>query len=98
MAPIGDKSVHRSIYVGNLPFSCTEQDLRALFAQHGEVHSIKLVADRDTGRLRGFGFVEMDAPAADAAIDALNGHELQGRVLRINRARKRTGFRVRRPF
>ncbi|QIT55108.1 RNA-binding protein [Aquisalimonas sp. 2447] len=90
--------MHRTIYVGNLPFSCTDDDVRALFGDHGEVYSVKLITDRDSGRPRGFGFVEMDADAASAAIAALNGLELQGRSLRINLARQRTGHRVRRPF
>ncbi len=90
--------MHRTIYVGNLPFTCSEDDVRALFGGHGEVYSVKLITDRDTGRPRGFGFVEMDADAASQAIAALNGQELQGRSLRINLARQRTGHRVRRPF
>ncbi len=79
----------KEIYVGNLPFSASEEDISKLFSQHGTVHSVKLVTDRDTGRPRGFGFVEMDQDEADAAIQALNGTELDGRSLRINEARKR---------
>lgn len=78
-----------TIYVGNLPFSVTEQDLRAVFEAHGEVRSVSLVNDRETGRPRGFGFVEMDEQAAGAAIAAVNGQPLQGRPLRVNPAQQR---------
>jgi RNA recognition motif-containing protein len=77
------------IYVGNLPFSATEQDLRAVFASHGEVLSVSIVADRDTGRPRGFAFVEMADEAAEAAIAAVNGQALDGRPLRVNPAQQR---------
>ena len=77
----------QKLYVGNLPFSVTSDDLQALFSQQGEVHSVNLVTDRDTGRPRGFGFVEMEN--TQAAIDALNGHELEGRALKVNVARER---------
>ena len=90
--------MHKTIYVGNLPFTSTEDEIRHLFEIHGAVRSIKLITDRDTGRPRGFGFVEMDADSAESAIVALQGSELQGRALRINEARQRTGHRVRRPF
>ncbi|SEO42850.1 RNA recognition motif domain-containing protein [Aquisalimonas asiatica] len=90
--------MHKTIYVGNLPFSSTEDDVRSLFEAHGTVRSVKLIADRDSGKPRGFGFVQMDADEAEAAIAALNGYELGGRALRINEARQRTGHRVRRPF
>ncbi|MDE0739551.1 MAG: hypothetical protein OSB83_10085, partial [Planctomycetota bacterium] len=76
----------KRIYVGNLSFSWGEEEVRELFAAHGEVHKVDLINDRATGRPRGFGFVEMDAAAADAAIDALNGEEHGGRALRINEA------------
>ncbi|NJN63961.1 MAG: RNA-binding protein [Acidobacteria bacterium] len=65
----------KSIYVGNLPFSATEDDVREMFAPYGEVAVVKLVMDRETGRPRGFGFVEMDDEAADAAIKALDGQD-----------------------
>jgi len=81
----------KTIYVGNLPFSASEDDVRELFAQHGEVHSVKLITDRETGRPRGFGFVEMDEEAAGAAIEALNETEFGGRTLRVNEARERRG-------
>jgi cold-inducible RNA-binding protein len=76
------------LYVGNLPFSVTEQDLEDLFSQSGQVESTNIVTDRDTGRSRGFAFVEMDSrEAADAAIQALNGYEMDGRSLTVNEAR-----------
>lgn len=75
-----------SLYVGNLPFSITEDDLRALFAGHGPVHDVKLMHDRETGRPRGFGFVEMQDDAANEAMAALNGSIVEGRPLRINHA------------
>ena len=74
------------IYVGNLPFSATEETVRALFAQHGTVESVALPTDRDTGRPRGFGFVEMSTSDAARAIQNLNGKEMGGRLLKINDA------------
>jgi RNA recognition motif-containing protein len=74
------------IYVGNLPFSATEAELRTLFGQHGAVESVSLPTDRETGRPRGFGFIEMSQADASRAIQALNGHELGGRQLRVNEA------------
>ncbi len=74
------------IYVGNLPFSATDTEIRALFAQHGTVESVSLPTDRETGRPRGFGFVEMSQADASRAIQALNGHQLGGRALRVNEA------------
>jgi len=79
----------KSIYVGNLSFNATEDEVRDLFAQYGSVQSVKLISDRETGRPRGFAFVEMDDDAAEAAIGALNGQDLGGRTLRINEARER---------
>ncbi|HWP94389.1 MAG TPA: RNA-binding protein [Gammaproteobacteria bacterium] len=79
-----------SIYVGNLAFSASEDDVRSLFEAHGTVHSVKLINDRDTGRPRGFGFVEMDQAAAEAAIKALNGAMHAGRALRVNLAQEKT--------
>jgi RNA recognition motif-containing protein len=78
-----------TIYVGNLPFNATEQDLRALFESHGTVESVKLINDRETGKPRGFGFVDMAQADAQAAIQALNGQQLGGRPLRINEAQER---------
>jgi len=77
------------IYVGNLPFSATEDEVRELFAQHGDVISVNLINDRETGRPRGFGFVKMEKDAGTAAIEALNDHELGDRKLRVNQARER---------
>jgi RNA recognition motif-containing protein len=81
------------IYVGNLPFSATESEVRDLFAQHGTVDSVALPTDRETGRPRGFGFVEMPQADAQKAMQALNGFNMGGRPLRVNEAqdRPRTG-------
>ena len=81
------------IYVGNLPFTATEQDVKDLFAQHGTVESVALPNDRETGRPRGFGFVEMPQADAQRAMGALNGFNMGGRPLRVNEAqdRPRTG-------
>ena len=79
----------KKIYVGNLPFSATEDQLRRLFTDHGTVESANVVTDRDTGRSRGFGFVEMATADADAAIGALNGTTLGDRSLTVNEARPR---------
>jgi cold-inducible RNA-binding protein len=77
------------IYVGNLPFSANEDDVRSLFTEYGTVEDVSLVSDRETGRPRGFGFVEMDNQGANAAIQALDGLEYGGRNLRVNEARPR---------
>lgn len=74
------------IYVGNLPFTATEEAVRALFAQHGTVESVALIKDRETGQPRGFGFVEMARADASRAIQALNGQNMDGRPLKINEA------------
>ena len=79
----------KKIYVGNLPWSADESGLRDLFSSVGEVHSAAVVSDRETGRSRGFGFIEMDDSDADKAISELNGREMDGRQLRINEARPR---------
>jgi len=80
----------KKIYIGNLPFSSTEDELRAVFERHGRVESVNVITDRDSGRPRGFAFVEMDeASAADDAIRALDGSELGGRSLRVNEAQDR---------
>lgn len=82
----------KNIYVGNLPFHTTDDDLRQLFEQHGNVQRASVVTDRDTGRSRGFGFVEMSEDAdGDKAIAALDGTDLDGRALRVNEARPRGG-------
>jgi|SRR5215469_11117865 len=81
----------KNLYVGNLPHSTTEAELRNLFEAHGAVEKITLVTDRETGRSRGFGFVEMtDATQADKAIAALNGADLGGRTLTINEAKPKS--------
>jgi len=77
------------LYVGNLPFTITEETVRNLFAPHGTVEKISLISDRDTGRPRGFGFVEMSNSDASRAMQALNGKELEGRALKINEAQDR---------
>jgi len=87
-----DDELSKKIYIGNLPFSSTEDELRAVFERHGSVASVNVITDRETGRSRGFGFVEMDdASAADDAIRALDGSELGGRDLRVNEAQDRHG-------
>ena len=78
-----------TIYVGNLPFNATDEDIKVLFERHGAVHSVKLVSDRETGRPRGFGFVDMGTAEAHAAIQALNGYQMNGRPLRVNEAQER---------
>lgn len=79
-----------NIYVGNLPFNTTNEELEELFSQHGRVDDAKVISDRDTGRSRGFGFVEMpDNTQAKAAIEALNGHDMGGRAITANEARPR---------
>jgi RNA recognition motif-containing protein len=83
----------KKLYVGNLPFTVTEDELRDVFARHGEVESVAVIMDRDTGRPRGFGFVEMgDSAAAENAIRGLDGTDMGGRSLRVNEAQdKRSG-------
>ena len=79
-----------NIYVGNLSYSTTEDSLRVLFEPHGELVTVKLITDRDTGRPRGFGFVEMaNDEEAQTAIDAINGQELDGRTLKVNESKPR---------
>jgi cold-inducible RNA-binding protein len=81
----------KNLYVGNLPHSTTEDELRNLFQAHGAVERVSMVTDRETGRSRGFAFVEMtDAGEAEKAIAALNGTELGGRTLKINEAKPKT--------
>ena len=74
------------LYVGNLPFTATEDAVRNLFSPHGTVEKISLINDRDTGRPRGFGFLEMSSADASRAMQALNGKDFDGRALRINEA------------
>ncbi|MFN2369978.1 MAG: RNA recognition motif domain-containing protein [Candidatus Krumholzibacteriia bacterium] len=83
----------KKLYVGNLPFTATDDEINTLFSPHGAVHSVALINDRETGRPRGFGFVEVDDNAVQPMIAALDGKELGGRTLRVNEAndRPRTG-------
>lgn len=79
----------KSIYVGNLPYTATEEELRDLFSDFGNVHEVRIMSDRETGRPRGFAFVRMQDQEADAAIRGLNGKDMGGRALRINEAEER---------
>ncbi|MHB8928644.1 MAG: RNA recognition motif domain-containing protein [Bacillota bacterium] len=79
----------KTLYVGNLPWSATEDDLSRVFAQHAQVISTRVVTDRETGRSRGFGFVEVEDDQAQVAIDALNGFMFGGRPLTVNEAKPR---------
>lgn len=79
----------KKLYVGNLPWNVTDSELQAFFAGHGEVLSARVITDRDTGRSRGFGFVEMDDSGATRAIAELNGKDMGGRPLRVNEANER---------
>ena len=87
---LGSGEPYVNIFVGNLAFTTTEQDLRQLFEPYGSGETIRIMTDRETGRSRGFGFIEMpDNRAAQTAIDALNGTPLAGRTLTVNEARPR---------
>ena len=77
----------KKLYVGNLSFQATEDDLKGLFASAGKVESVRIITDRDTGRSKGFGFMEMSDDNADKAIAQFNGTELRGRALAVNEAR-----------
>jgi len=80
------------LYVGNLPFTTTEDELRTVFQRHGSVDSVNVITDRETGRARGFAFVEMSEPsAAQDAIKALDGTDMGGRSLRVNEAQDKRG-------
>lgn len=87
----------KKLYVGNLPFSATEDEVRNIFSEYGEVDTVELLTDRETGRPRGFGFVQMDDDGAIKAIESLDGKDMGGRPLRVNEARERTE-RPRRSF
>jgi cold-inducible RNA-binding protein len=81
----------KRLYVGNLPYTATDETLRQVFGAHGTVATVQVIMDRDTGRSKGFGFVEMSTDEeAQAAIAALNGKELEGRALTVNEARPKT--------
>ena len=85
-----ESSLGKKLYVGNLPFSTTETELRQAFEKHGQVESVAVIMDRETGRPRGFAFVEMaDANGAAAAMQSLDGREFGGRALRVNEANER---------
>lgn len=82
----------KKLYVGNLPFSATEAELRELFEAHGAVESVSVITDRETGRARGFAFVEFEeASGAEAAMQALDGRDVGGRTIRVNEAHERRG-------
>jgi len=87
-----------NIFVGNLAFSVSEADLRSMFEEYGELESVKLITDRETGRSRGFGFVEMNNSDADAAIKGLNGKEMQGRNIKVNQAEAKKAKPARRSW
>jgi len=90
MTELERKRNKMQIYVGNMSYQTTEEDINGLFSQYGEVESVKLINDRETGRAKGFGFVTMsDDAAAKEAIEALNEKEYAGRTLRINEAKPR---------
>ena len=78
----------KNLYVGNLPFTTTDEDLREAFSAYGTVARAQVISDRETGRSRGFGFVEMET-GGDAAIDGMNGKEMNGRALTVNEAKPR---------
>ena len=89
LATKGSGVLAKKLYVGNLPFSATEQELRDMFEKHGSVDSVNVIMDRETGRSRGFGFVEMDDSGAESARQALDGTDMGGRALRVNEAHDR---------
>ncbi len=79
----------KKLYIGNLPFTATEDEIRELFGAHGTVHSVALITDRETGRPRGFGFIEVDDNDISGMIQNLDGKELDGRALKVNEAQDR---------
>ncbi|MDD3050788.1 MAG: RNA-binding protein [Candidatus Cloacimonetes bacterium] len=87
----------KTIYVGNIPFRTTEEDIREMFEEYGTVHSVNFINDRETGKFRGFGFVEMDDAEAGPAVENINGKEIAGRALKVNEARERAERTERRP-
>jgi len=84
------KELSKKIYVGNLSYGTTEAQVREMFEEHGTVDSVAWITDRDTGRFRGFCFVEMEESAANAAIKSINGQLIDGRELNVNEARPKT--------
>jgi RNA recognition motif-containing protein len=81
----------KKLYVGNIPFTTTEAELRDLFGRHGTIERVSVITDRETGRPRGFAFVEMDPSGAENAMRALDGSQLGGRSLRVSEAQERQG-------
>lgn len=81
--------IKMKLYVGNMPFSMDETQLRTLFSEHGEINSANVITDRDSGRPRGFAFVEMSDDSARKAMNALNEHEVDGRALKVSEAKPR---------
>lgn len=79
----------KTLYVGNLPWSLTQDELHTLFAPHGRIQSVRIISEKETGRSKGFGFVEMDADDVDQAIAAMNGTQVGGRPLIVNEAQTR---------
>ena len=80
-----------NLYVGNLPWTASEEELESLFAKHGDVKTVRIITDRDSGRSKGFGFVEMnDSNGGTSAIEALDGNDFGGRDLRVNEAKERS--------
>ena len=90
----GGSDLGKKLYVGNLPFTADEAELRALFEAHGAIESVSVITDRETGRARGFAFVEFEeASGAEAAMQALDGRDVGGRTIRVNEAHERRGGR-----
>ena len=83
--------MNKRLYVGNIPFDTSETDLEELFGRHGSVEVVNVITDRETGRPRGFAFVEMEESAAEAAMKALDGTDIGGRSLRVNEAQEKRG-------
>lgn len=82
-----------NIYIGNLPYSVDEEEVRSIFSEYGDVNSVKLISDRETGRMKGFGFVEMEDAGGARAIEELDGSEMGGRNMKVNQAREKSGQR-----
>jgi RNA recognition motif-containing protein len=85
----GENQLSKKMYVGNLSFEATEEQVRDLFTPYGTIESINMITDRSSGQFRGFCFVEMETSAANAAISALDNHEMDGRTLKVNEAKPR---------
>jgi cold-inducible RNA-binding protein len=86
---LGENQLSKKVYVGNLSFEATEEQVRDLFTPYGKIDSIAMITDRESGRFRGFCFVEMETSAANAAIKALDSTEVDGRALKVNEAQPR---------